>query len=52
MAAFEGESTVPPQVFEGNESVSIIVQGGELAQPAPSEAKPLVITNKNRVIRK
>lgn len=52
MAAFDAEVTVPPQVTEGSESVSIIVQGGELAQPAQNQDKPIVITNRNRVIRK
>lgn len=52
MAAFDAENTVPPQVYAGAESVSIIVLNGELAQPANSTEKPMVITSKNRVIRK
>lgn len=52
MAAFDAEVAVPPQVAEGAESVSIIVQGGDAAVAEPSATKKRVITSKARVIKK
>lgn len=53
MAAFDAEGALPPQVTEGAESVSILVQGGESAavEPGAGERKR-VITSKARVVRK
>lgn len=53
MAAFDAEATVPPQVTEGAESVSIIVLGGEATAVEPEAGdRKRVITSKARVIRK